>query len=120
MTHLAGTSRWWNGPLDVEGLALGSVRAAAASASLYAGAPGRFSTTPDLTAAAFDSSGLLRIAGRKAQGFAPLSGFRQTLDGWIRIHANYPHHERAAPAGSWCCHGRGRGPGPAQHPLPGS
>lgn len=94
MTHLAGTSRWWNGPLDVEGLALGSVRAAAASASLYAGAPGRFSTTPDLTAAAFDSSGLLRIAGREAQGFAPLSGFRQTLDGWIRIHANYPHHER--------------------------
>ena len=94
MMFQPGSGRWWDGPLDVEGLALGAVNAAAASANHYAGAPGRFSTTPELTAAAFDSSGLLRIAGRKAQGFVPLSGFRRTLDGWIRIHANYPHHER--------------------------
>lgn len=94
-----GPRRWWAGPLDVEGLALGSVRAAAAALDLYAApqtgsAPGRFTTTPALTAAAFDSSGHLRIAGRKLQGFAPLSGFRRTRDGWIRLHANYPHHEQ--------------------------
>ncbi|KFD43879.1 hypothetical protein IU11_07380, partial [Cellulosimicrobium sp. MM] len=25
-------------------------------------------------------------------GFAPLSGFFRTADGWVRTHANYPHH----------------------------
>ncbi|MGN7202584.1 CoA transferase [Arthrobacter sp. SAFR-044] len=86
--------RWWTGPLDVEGLALQSVEAAAEALNLYAGTPGRFSTAPVLTAAAFDSFGHLRIAGRKPQGFAPLSGFRKTSDGWVRLHANYPHHEQ--------------------------
>ncbi|MBO9553392.1 CoA transferase [Cellulomonas sp.] len=28
-------------------------------------------------------------------GFAPLSRFVETADGWVRLHANYPHHERA-------------------------
>lgn len=91
-TH--STPRWWAGKLDVEGLALQSVDAAAEALDLYAGTPGRFSTTPTLTAAAFDSFGHLRIAGRKPQGFAPLSGFRKTAEGWIRLHANYPHHEQ--------------------------
>jgi crotonobetainyl-CoA:carnitine CoA-transferase CaiB-like acyl-CoA transferase len=86
--------RWWAGPLDVEGLALQSVGAAAEALNQYTGAPGRFSTTAALTAAAFDSFGHLRIAGRKPQGFAPLSGFRRTADGWLRLHANYPHHEQ--------------------------
>lgn len=86
--------RWWAGPLDVEGLALHSVEAAAAALNLYAGTPGRFGTTSALTAAAFDSFGHLRIAGRKPKGFAPLSGFHRTSDGWIRLHANYPHHEQ--------------------------
>ncbi|MDE8589419.1 CoA transferase [Arthrobacter sp. NQ4] len=86
--------RWWAGPLDVEGLALQSVEAAAEALNLYTGSPGRYSTTAVLTAAAFDSFGHLRIAGRKPQGFAPLSGFRKTADGWIRLHANYPHHEQ--------------------------
>lgn len=86
--------RWWAGPLDVEGLALRSVGAAAEALNLYTGAPGNFSTTPALVAAAFDSFGHLRIGGRALQGFAPLSGFRRTSDGWIRLHANYPHHEQ--------------------------
>lgn len=90
----AGPRRWWAGPLDVEGLAVGAVSAAAAALDGYTGGRGRFSTTPALTAPAFNSSGHLRIAGRKLQGFAPLSGFRRTRDGWIRLHANYPHHEQ--------------------------
>jgi hypothetical protein len=88
----SGPRRWWGGALDVEGLALGSVGAAAAAINLLAGAPGRFGTTAALTAGAFDSYGHLRIDGRRIQGFAPLSGFRRTRDGWIRLHANYPHH----------------------------
>ncbi|MGX5718270.1 CoA transferase [Arthrobacter sp. MAHUQ-56] len=86
--------RWWSGPLDVEGLALRAVGAAAEALNLYTGDPGRFSTTPALVAAAFDSFGHLRIDGRALRGFAPLSGFRRTSDGWIRLHANYPHHEQ--------------------------
>lgn len=90
----SGPRRWWAGPLDVEGLGLGSVGAAAAALNLLAGVPGRFATTSALTAGAFDSSGHLRVSGHPIQGFAPLSGFRRTLDGWIRLHANYPHHEQ--------------------------
>jgi crotonobetainyl-CoA:carnitine CoA-transferase CaiB-like acyl-CoA transferase len=90
----SGPRRWWGGPLDVEGLALGAVGAAAEAVNLLAAAPDRFATTSALAAGAFDSSGYLRIDGRKIQGFAPLSGFRPTRDGWIRLHANYPHHEQ--------------------------
>lgn len=90
----AGLRTWWGGPLDAEGLALASVGAAAAALDRYTGAAGRYTASPELTAAAFDSSGHLRIAGRTLQGFAPLSGFRRTRDGWIRLHANYPHHRQ--------------------------
>ncbi|ACL38543.1 L-carnitine dehydratase/bile acid-inducible protein F [Pseudarthrobacter chlorophenolicus A6] len=93
-TDAANLRTWWGGPLDVEGLALAAVGAAATALDRYTGAAGRYSASPELTAAAFDSSGHLRIAGRPLQGFAPLSGFRRTRDGWIRLHANYPHHRQ--------------------------
>ncbi|ABM07138.1 putative acyl-CoA transferase, CAIB/BAIF family [Paenarthrobacter aurescens TC1] len=88
----SGSRRWWGGGLDVEGLALGSVQSAATALNALTGSPGRYSVDSGLTAASFDSLGHLRIAGRTAQGFAPASGFRRTADGWIRLHANYPHH----------------------------
>lgn len=87
-----GPRQWWKGPLDVEGLALGAVQAAATSLNALVGVPGRYSLGSGATAAAFDSLGHLRIAGVKPEGFAPTSGFRRTSDGWIRLHANYPHH----------------------------
>jgi CoA-transferase family III len=90
----SGPRRWWGGAQDVEGLALGSVGAAAAALNILTGTPGRYATTSALTAAAFDSYTHLRVGGRMIQGFAPLSGFRRTRDGWIRLHANYPHHEQ--------------------------
>ncbi|WP_406088177.1 CoA transferase [Kitasatospora purpeofusca] len=43
-------------------------------------------------ATAFVSERHLRIAGRAPVSFAPLSGFWRTADGWLRTHANYPHH----------------------------
>lgn len=89
-----GLRTWWGGPLDVEGLALAAVGAAGAALDRYTGAAGRYKASPELTAAAFDSSGHLRIAGHPLQGFAPLSGLRPTRDGWIRLHANYPHHRQ--------------------------
>jgi hypothetical protein len=87
-----GPRQWWHGPLDVEGLALGAVQAAATALNALTATPGRYTVTAGSTAASFDSLGHLRIGGKKPEGFAPLSGFRPTSDGWIRLHANYPHH----------------------------
>ncbi|WP_405799844.1 CoA transferase [Streptomyces sp. NBC_01506] len=42
--------------------------------------------------AAFVSERHLRIDGRAWSPFAPLSSFWPTADGWVRTHANYPHH----------------------------
>ncbi|MFI1565798.1 CoA transferase [Streptomyces sp. NPDC020490] len=43
-------------------------------------------------AAAFHSERHLLIDGRAPVSFAPLSRFWRTADGWVRTHANYPHH----------------------------
>ncbi|AZS88075.1 hypothetical protein ELQ87_30450 [Streptomyces griseoviridis] len=43
-------------------------------------------------ATAFVSERHLRVDGRASAGFAPLSRFWRTADGWVRTHANYPHH----------------------------
>lgn len=43
-------------------------------------------------AAAFTSERHLLIDGRAPVNFAPLSRFWRTADGWVRTHANYPHH----------------------------
>jgi len=45
---------------------------------------------------AFRSERFLRLNGVPAgAGFAPLSRFLPTTDGWVRLHANYPHHREA-------------------------
>lgn len=87
---LNGPRRWWGGPLDVEGLALASVAAAASAAAAVTGH--RLGVRADLVAGAFSSIRHTRIDGRKPEGFAPLSGFFPASDGWLRTHANYPHH----------------------------
>ena len=46
-------------------------------------------------AASFGSERVLRVDGRPPAVWAPLSGFWRAADGWVRTHANYPHHERA-------------------------
>ncbi|MGY4904754.1 CoA transferase [Streptomyces sp. 900116325] len=43
-------------------------------------------------ATAFLSERHLRVDGRAPTNFAPLSRFWRTADGWVRTHANYPHH----------------------------
>ncbi|WP_405678454.1 CoA transferase [Streptomyces sp. NBC_01511] len=42
--------------------------------------------------AAFVSERHLLIDGRAWSPFAPLSSFWRAADGWVRTHANYPHH----------------------------
>jgi CoA transferase family III len=88
-----GPRWWWHGPLDVEGLALGAAGALIAGLNaLDESRDSRRSTTSELLAASFNSIGCLRIAGAPPQAWAPMSGFRATKDGWVRLHANYPHH----------------------------
>ncbi|QIQ06516.1 CoA transferase [Streptomyces liangshanensis] len=43
-------------------------------------------------ATAFVSERHLRVDGRAPVNFAELSRFWRTADGWVRTHANYPHH----------------------------
>jgi crotonobetainyl-CoA:carnitine CoA-transferase CaiB-like acyl-CoA transferase len=43
-------------------------------------------------AASFRSDQLMSVDGRSRTGFAPLSGFFEAADGWVRTHGNYPHH----------------------------
>lgn len=91
---LDGPRRWWTGPLDVEGLAWGA--ADALLRALSALTPDtRLGLRSNTLAASFDSASRLLINGAASTPFAPLSTFLPTRDGWIRLHANYPHHERA-------------------------
>lgn len=77
-------------------LAVGAVASAAAAASRLAvarGCPGaRAQVDGRRVSASFRSDQLFRIDGKPVEGFAPLSGFWATADGWVRTHANYPHH----------------------------
>src|SRR5699024_912123 len=50
-------------------------------------------------ATSFVSERHLLVDGRAPTPFAPLSGFWRAADGWVRTHANYPHH-RARPRGA--------------------
>ncbi|REJ04423.1 carnitine dehydratase [Microbacterium bovistercoris] len=63
------------------------------SAVLAAG--GAHAPDPDRIAAAYRSAELLTIDGVAPNVWAPLSGFWRTSDGWVRTHANYPHHASA-------------------------
>ncbi|MDI9833987.1 CoA transferase [Streptomyces sp. KAU_LT] len=46
-------------------------------------------------ATAFTSERHLLVDGRAPVWFAPLSRFWPAADGWVRTHANYPHHRAA-------------------------
>jgi crotonobetainyl-CoA:carnitine CoA-transferase CaiB-like acyl-CoA transferase len=82
-------------------LATGSVAAAALSAALLAGTRAGRTGPRDVAAvhidarrvaASFMNDRLQTLDGRGASGWAALSGFWPSRDGWVRTHANYPHH----------------------------
>ncbi|UGS34133.1 CoA transferase [Capillimicrobium parvum] len=90
----------FGGPLAVDELAAASAGAALAAAAELAaqrGAPmRRIELDASGLAAAFMSERHLRLDGAPPPPpFAPLSRFARTADGWIRLHANYPHHRAA-------------------------
>ncbi|WP_309234811.1 CoA transferase [Nocardia sp. XZ_19_385] len=82
--------------LPVWALAAGSVAALTAAANRHRQAnrlaPVSHRIDPGRINAAFRSDQLLRVDGRQVPMFGDLSGFFPTFDGWVRTHANYPHH----------------------------
>lgn len=83
--------------LPVRELARGCVGACAlAAAELGARRSGRevpsVRVDDGAVATAFVSERHLLVDGRAPVVFAPLSRFWRTADGWVRTHANYPHH----------------------------
>src|SRR5687767_823442 len=87
------------GPARVLPSAFGVTTAgvAAVGASLLAGRNGAVELDARQLAVALRSERYLRVGGRSpGAGFAPLSAFHRTADGWIRLHGNYPWHRDAA------------------------
>ncbi|MEU6673871.1 CoA transferase [Streptomyces sp. NPDC046925] len=67
--------------------------AAAELASVRTGRPvPRVRVDDGAVATAFLSDRLVRVDGRAWSTFSPLSRFWRASDGWVRTHANYPHH----------------------------
>lgn len=95
--RLAGPPGTLPSGLPVTDLAVGAVAAAGlAGAELLAarGGPAVGCTVHrSAVATAFTSERHLRQDGVTLDNWAPLSGFFRTADGWVRTHANYPHHE---------------------------
>lgn len=90
----------WASTMPVAQLALDSVALSSAAVDLARVARGLGDAAPVRVdplrvAASFGSERLLRVDGEPPSAWAPLSGFWRTADGWVRTHANYPHHERA-------------------------
>ena len=74
-----------------EDLALGSVAFCATQASRWLGAD--LTVDPTRVGANVRSLGHLRLDGAAFPSFAPLSGFFEAADGWVRTHANYDWHQ---------------------------
>ena len=85
------------GQLGVPGLALGAVAAQLLAARELNGERASVELDARHVGFAFRSERYVRLDGRPlALGFAPLSRFWRTADGWLRLHGNYPHHRDAA------------------------
>ncbi|MEU7601614.1 CoA transferase [Streptomyces sp. NPDC040724] len=101
--RFTGAGNLEEGPLPVRELARSTVgvcglAAGELAAVRGAGAAGEASplvVDEGAVATAFVSERHLRVEGRAPVVFAPLSGFWRTADGWVRTHANYPHHAAA-------------------------
>jgi CoA-transferase family III len=79
--------------LPVADLALATVAACAcAAAELAGGRRTQVHVDAARVATAFTSERHLRRNGQAFASFAPESGFFRAADGWVRTHANYPHH----------------------------
>lgn len=89
---------WWCCILDVERLAWNAVTNACRAAQELASSRAmnvEVGVDPTLTVNAFESLTHLRINGKRPEVWSPYSAFFPANDGWVRTHANYPHHKEA-------------------------
>jgi crotonobetainyl-CoA:carnitine CoA-transferase CaiB-like acyl-CoA transferase len=77
--------------LPVSTLACGAVAAAGLAGAALRGAR-RVHVEPRQVSVSFRNDQVQTVDGARQSGFAPLSGFFEAADGWVRTHANYPHH----------------------------
>lgn len=91
--QITGPRFWWHGPLPVETLVVRAVATAVTAANAALG-DRRFTLDTGRVADNVASISHLRIESRPASTFTPLSGFLRCRDGWVRTHANYPHHRQ--------------------------
>ena len=77
--------------LPVSTLACGAVAAAGLAGAALRGGE-RVHVDPRQVAVSFRGDQLQTVDGVAQSGFAPWSGFFEARDGWVRTHANYPHH----------------------------
>ena len=77
--------------LPVNTLACGSVAAAGLAGAALRGLD-RVQVDPRQVSVSFRNDQVQTVDGVHEPGFAPLSGFFEAGDGWVRTHANYPHH----------------------------
>ncbi|GAB1820843.1 CoA transferase [Herbidospora sp. RD11066] len=106
LQNLAGVDL---GPVRIEGqepildspfrlgtAAAASIGAATAAMATLTGHHGRAEVDMRHAAAAFSSERHFRIGSRPIELWAPISGDYATIDGKVRIHANFDHHRDAA------------------------
>lgn len=82
------------GPLVHDAVAAASLSAALLAARTHGSAAPRVDLDPARIATAVTSEKHYRWRGEPMNAWAELSGFWPTADGWVRTHANYPHHRR--------------------------
>lgn len=90
--------RFAPGPCLPGRLATGRLASGAVACLGLAATPGRSTTVaiePARVAATFRADQLMLVNGALIDAFAPGSGFFRSADGWVRTHANYPHHRAA-------------------------
>ncbi|MFE6383699.1 CoA transferase [Streptomyces roseolus] len=81
--------------LPVMDLARAAVAVCGLAAVEHARVAGPVRVDDGAVATAFVSERHLRVDGRAPVAFAPLSRSWRAADGWVRTHANYPHHRAA-------------------------
>src|SRR4051812_45171889 len=82
-------------PLPVGRLAHDAVAAASLEAALLADGNPSVRLDPARVATAYTGERHFLVDGVAPNWWADLSGFQPTADGWLRTHANYPHHRAA-------------------------
>jgi crotonobetainyl-CoA:carnitine CoA-transferase CaiB-like acyl-CoA transferase len=80
------------GRLVHDAIAAASLSAALLAARRDGSAVPAVELDPLRVATAVTSERHFRLAGEPVEAFAELSGYWPTADGWVRTHANYPHH----------------------------